>query len=335
MKNTICVCLCTTALLLAGCGIARPAQSETPAAEPQVTASAPTPTVYNTPTPTPLPVTPLPMTPAPTAEPVRQDGERFETVIMLEGMEETVKYEHLRNEALGIEMDYEYESFVRQSTPERERFISTWDNPENPENYLEIIYSPENAETIIAFVSSRFSNEYDITKVTRNLTHAGECTRIEASVIKGSNRMADHIQVVYIIPAADGCRVASAYYVTAASEGFAHRLSYMLDTLSVIDKNGKSRLTDEQALSAVRSYCLARNPELQGIIDAGQYPVYWDIASGDAQEVVVLYRSYTGSQTRYYIDRTTGDCYVTEAVPGVTAGEERTDERLNVWDYTG
>ena len=47
----------------------------------------------------------------------KKDGERFEDVIILEGMEETVRYEHVRNDTIGIEMDYDYESFVRKSEP--------------------------------------------------------------------------------------------------------------------------------------------------------------------------------------------------------------------------
>ena len=57
----------------------------------------------------------LPSAPAeePAAEPTqdngtqRQDGERFEGVIILEGMEETVRYEHVRNDTVGFEMDYD------------------------------------------------------------------------------------------------------------------------------------------------------------------------------------------------------------------------------------
>ena len=64
----------------------------------------------------------------------RQDGERFEDVIILEGMEETVHYEHVRNEAVGVEMDYDYELFVRRSGPDGECFVSCWDRPESPEN---------------------------------------------------------------------------------------------------------------------------------------------------------------------------------------------------------
>ena len=48
---------------------------------------------------------------------------------------------------------------------------------------------------------------------------------------------------------------------------------------------------------------------------------------------MVLFRSYTGAQIRYYIDRATGETYVTEFVPGITAQEQQTEERLNVRDY--
>ena len=45
----------------------------------------------------------------------RKDGERFEDVILLEGDEETVQYEHVKNEEIGFELDFEYESFHRMS----------------------------------------------------------------------------------------------------------------------------------------------------------------------------------------------------------------------------
>ncbi|MCR5232511.1 MAG: hypothetical protein K6E53_01185 [Lachnospiraceae bacterium] len=91
-----------------------------------------------------------------------QDGERFEEVIMLEGMEETVKYEHVRNDKLGIETDYEYESMVRQKEPDKESFISLYDDINKPENYLEISYRPESADTVAASVSESLSGDYDI-----------------------------------------------------------------------------------------------------------------------------------------------------------------------------
>ena len=58
-----------------------------------------------------------------------------------------------------------------------------------------------------------------------------------------------------------------------------------------------------------------------------------EVSSSDESRIVVLFRSYTGAQIRYYIDPLSGETYVTESVPGITAGEERTDESLNAWDY--
>ena len=141
----------------------------------------------------------------------RQVGERFEGTIILEGMDETVKYEHIRNDALGFEMDYDYESFVRKSEPARERFISIWDDPDHPVNYLEVTCSPEDAETVAASVSETLSNDYDIISGSYDLEGAGSCIRIDASNAKGNGGTPDLLQTVYIIPAPDGCRVATAH----------------------------------------------------------------------------------------------------------------------------
>ena len=67
--------------------------------------------------------------------------------------------------------------------------------------------------------------------------------------------------------------------------------------------------------------------------DPDDYTVYWDVSTNEAGEVVVLYRSYTGAQIRYYIDPDTGDTYVTELVPGITDEEQQTDESFNIRDY--
>ena len=166
----------------------------------------------------------------------RQDGERFEAVIMIEGLEETVQYEHIRSEALGFEMDYDYGSFIRRSEADRERFISTWDDPQDPENYLEVTFSAEDADTIAAAVREELSQEYDLYEETRELDRAGDCLYMEASVLKGTNSMADHLQVIYIIRAADGCRIAAEHFTAESAEGFGRRFSYMLNTLKVIDR---------------------------------------------------------------------------------------------------
>ncbi len=95
--------------------------------------------------------------------------------------------------------------------------------------------------------------------------------------------------------------------------------------------NESDLITDEKALEAVRNYCIAKNPDLKEA--AGSGDVYWEISSGDEKEAVVLFRSYTAALVRYYIDRATGETYVTEFVPGITPEEERTDESFNVRDY--
>ena len=267
------------------------------------------------------------------AETVRLDGERFETVIQLEGMEETVRYEHIRADTIGIEMDYDYEMLKRQSEPDRECFISVCDAPDAPENYLEVTCRAEDADTVEAQVKAALSQEYELLEGSWELARAGSCIRIEASEVKGTGRMAERLQAVYIIPASDGCRVAAAHFTAESAEGFGRRLSYMLNTLAVIDRRGQIRLTDEEALSAVRRYCFVRNPDLKGVVDAGEYPVDWVIPSSTEAEIVVLFRSYTGAEIRYYIDRFSGETYVTEFVSGITEQEERSDETFNARDY--
>ena len=263
----------------------------------------------------------------------RQDGERFEDVIILEGMEETVRNEHVRNDIIGFEMDYDYELFQRNSTPECESFVSCYDKPESPENYLEVRYNPHDAETAAAAVSTALSNEYETIREAYTLDHAGSCIRIDASAAKDGTGTPDLLQMVYIIPAADGCRIATAHYSFESAEGFGRRFAYMMNTFSVTSGQGEKRISDEQAVYAIRHYCFAANPGLESMITREEYPVYWEILSSDGNETVVLFRSYTGAQNRYYIDPVSGETTVTELVPGIINEEQQTGESLNVWDY--
>jgi hypothetical protein len=176
----------------------------------------------------------------------------------------------------------------------------------------------------------------DDTATPRSGQESGKCLRIEASVIKGTNQMADKIQEIYIIPAGSGSIVARACYAIEGAEGFGRRFAYMVRTLNALERDVEAApVEDELALSIIRNYCLSENPDLQQIVDAGEYPVSWEIASSDEQQVVILFRSYTGALVRYYIDRATGDTYVTEFVPGITAEEQRTEESFNLWDQVG
>ena len=175
----------------------------------------------------------------------RQDGERFEEIIALEGMEETVRYEHVRNNVIGIEIDYDYESFVRLCEPDRECFVSVYDDPENPLNYLEVTCSPEDPDTVLASISETLSNDYDIIVESIMLEGAGSCIQIDASNAKGNKGTPDLLQMVYIIPAPDGSRIAAAHYSFESAEGFGRRFSCIVNTLAVIERQENNTLSDE------------------------------------------------------------------------------------------
>ncbi len=164
----------------------------------------------------------------------RKDGERFEGVIMLEGTEETVNYEHAVNDALGVEIDYEYEALARNSQSDKESFISIYDDASNPWNYLEITFSPENIDTVVASISDELSKEYEISTDTYELDKAGACTVIDASAAVGGKEMPKHLQKVFLIPTSDGTVIGRAHYHIEAAEGFGHSFDYMMNTLGII-----------------------------------------------------------------------------------------------------
>ena len=105
------------------------------------------------------------------------------------------------------------------------------------------------------------------------------------------------------------------------------------DVIVVEVKEETTSITEQQALDAIMKYCYSENPDLESIVEEGEYPVYWDASESSESEIVIVFRSYTGAIIRYYVDRSTGDTYVTEFVPGITDDEERTDEVFNVKDY--
>lgn len=98
-------------------------------------------------------------------------------------------------------------------------------------------------------------------------------------------------------------------------------------------ENKSETLTEEQALEAIKNYCFTKNPDLKNMVDSGEYNIYWNAAVNDANQIVVLYSSYTAAQIRYYIDPFSGETYVTELVPGIIDEEQRTEESFNVKDY--
>lgn len=172
----------------------------------------------------------------------RQVGERYEGHITLEGMEEAVQYEHIRSASVGIEIDYEFENFVRRSEPERECFVSNWDRPEDPQNYLELTYRAEDAGSVAAEIAAALSAEYELSRDDAfPLNYAGSCIRIDASANKGGLTMPDKLQTVYVIPAPDGCRVAVQHCEIESAEGLGVRFRNMLNTLEVITRTAESQ----------------------------------------------------------------------------------------------
>ncbi len=99
------------------------------------------------------------------------------------------------------------------------------------------------------------------------------------------------------------------------------------------DSEKQEKISDDQALDAIKKYCLQTNPDLEDMVNSEDYTIYWNVESSDDNQIVVAYRSYTGAILRYYINPFSGETYVTEFVSGITDDEERTDETLNVRDY--
>ncbi len=165
-----------------------------------------------------------------TEEAGREDGERFEGVIILEGTEETVNYEHAKNSALGFEIDYEYESLTRVSSSEGEKFISIYEDENNASNYLEIVYSMANFEATVENVSEELSANYEISTEEHSFGNVGICKRIYATNPKDNS---GNLQTVYVIPCGEGSLIATEHYTFESAEGFGRRFDNMLDTLKI------------------------------------------------------------------------------------------------------
>ena len=163
-----------------------------------------------------------------------QPGEHFEGTVPLEGTEQTVHYEAIRNESLGFEMGYDYENFVRQSEADYERFISAWDNPDDPEIYLEITHSSDDAETTAASIAETLSAQYDVSRWEYTLDRAGDCIDLRGEVDKEGLMSIWELQMVYIIPADDGCFVAWGHYTQESAEGCGARFRGMMHTFAVL-----------------------------------------------------------------------------------------------------
>lgn len=167
----------------------------------------------------------------------RKDGERFETTIMIEGTEDTVQYEHIRNEEVGFELDYECDSLVREKGAGVEKIISIYDDASQPDNYLEVTYSKESAEDAAKSISEELSKEYEILQESCELNNAGSSIKIVATTAKENCSTPSKLQTVYIIPSSEGSLIATSHYTLESAEGFGHRFAYIVNTIVPIEKN--------------------------------------------------------------------------------------------------
>lgn len=164
----------------------------------------------------------------------RKDGEQFEQTIMLEGMEEAVLYEHIRNEEIGFELDYECDLLAREKGGNAERLLSIYDEAGNPCNYLEVTNSKEKAEDAAGSISEMLSKDYDITQESCELEHAGSAIKIITVSAKENGEVQSMLQTVYIIPTAEGSLIATAHYTLESAGGFGQRFAYIVNTITPI-----------------------------------------------------------------------------------------------------
>ena len=92
-------------------------------------------------------------------------------------------------------------------------------------------------------------------------------------------------------------------------------------------------LTEDEAYTAVINYNKAIGSGITGDVNSEGYTEYFSVSTSEDGKIVVLYRSYTAAQIRYYVDPVTGDTYVTEFVPGITDEEQPNGETFNAREY--
>ena len=112
-----------------------------------------------------------------------------------------------------------------------------WDDPAKPEYYLELSYNPESAEYAADSISEALSAEYELYRDDSfMLERAGRSIYISTSSVKGGDYSPEHLQTVYVIPAGEGCIVATEHCSLESAEGVGRRFAYMMHTLSLIEK---------------------------------------------------------------------------------------------------
>ena len=110
-------------------------------------------------------------------------------------------------------------------------------------------------------------------------------------------------------------------------------LIFIVFSLISCAKKLEYQISSTEALTAVKNYNYKNIPDLEEMVKSDDYTIYWDIVSENENQIVVLFKSYTASMNRYYIDKKTGEAYETVQVPGIIDDEEKTGVTLNIRDY--
>ena len=90
-----------------------------------------------------------------------------------------------------------------------------------------------------------------------------------------------------------------------------------------------SELTSDMACKAVEAYCREDNPSLNDM-NSEEHTFYWLVEEETSTEYTILYRSYTGALSHYYVDIESGN---------VTLVQEEVEDTVtyndlfNIWDY--
>ncbi len=165
-----------------------------------------------------------------------RDGDRFEKTIMIEGTEVTVQVEHAINRAVGFELDYEYEDLQRRVEGNLETFLSVYDDPEHPWNFLDIVFFEGDVAETTEQVVAELEGDYESVETEDGeLENAGACTLVHASGDKTSDPIPGALVTVYIIPRGNGCIVASAHCTYESAGGFGKSFDAMMNSLMVIE----------------------------------------------------------------------------------------------------
>lgn len=153
----------------------------------------------------------------------------------------------------------------------------------------------------------------------------------ETAHISESVEALDDVEQNTVVPSSENQEINP-----AVPDGAPDNTTENISSESEVDKtfdNGMDSISEDQAYAAVINYCKATIPDFSDEINTEGFSEYWDVSTNEDGKIVVLYRSYTAAQTRYYIDPITGDTYVTELVPGIIDDEQRIGETFNVREY--